>query len=150
MNFLLNVKISYFLFFTYLKISQSTMSWKKNSPHIKKFFISSFSSTSPAIRMLKWVNVWLQFDNKVSTWFPELHRIERAGEFLFLIYLCSTKKIYFRLQTSLICKKEKKKTSCEKWLLGGVPQESFPKEFSKFTARSLFLALLKVFRPSCL
>ena len=48
--------------------------------------------------------------------------------------------------------KKKKKTSCEKWLLGGVPQKSFPKYFSKFTERhlwgSLFLTLLKVFSSS--
>ena len=54
-------------------------------------------------------------------------------------------------QTSLICKKEKT-TSCEKWLLGGVLQKSFPKNFTKFTEKylcySLFLILLKTFRPS--
>ena len=35
-----------------------------------KFFSSSFSSTYPAIRMPKWVHVWPQLDNEVSTWFP--------------------------------------------------------------------------------
>ena len=48
--------------------------------------------------------------------------------------------------------KRKKTTSCEKWLLGGVLQNSFPKNFSKFTEKylcdSLFLTLLKVFTPS--
>ena len=48
--------------------------------------------------------------------------------------------------------KREKKTLCEKWWLGCVLQKSFPKYFSKFTERhlwgSLFLTLLKVFRPS--
>ena len=48
--------------------------------------------------------------------------------------------------------KRKKTTSCEKWLLGGVLQNSFPKNFSKFTEKylcdTLFLTLLKVFMPS--
>ena len=54
-------------------------------------FISSFSSTSPAIGMPKLVHVWPQLDNEVSTWFPYLHRIECTCEFLLLIYHCSTK-----------------------------------------------------------
>ena len=48
--------------------------------------------------------------------------------------------------------KRKKTTSCEKWLLGGVLQNSFSKNFSKFTEKylcdSIFLTLLKVFTPS--
>ena len=67
LNFLLTIKISYFLFFLYVKISQSIMTWKENSAHINKFFSSSFSSTSLAIRMPKWVHLWQQFDNEVST-----------------------------------------------------------------------------------
>ena len=73
-----------------------------------KFFSSFFSSTSLTIRMPKPVHVWPQLDNEVSTWFPKLHRIERACEFFLLIYHRSTKQIDFRLQTSLICKKKKK------------------------------------------
>ena len=50
--------------------------------------------------------------------------------------------------------KGKKTTSCEKWLLGGVLQNSFSKNFSKFTEKylcdSIFLTLLKVFTPSSL
>ena len=45
-----------------------------------------------------------------------------------------------------------KKTTCEKWLLGGVLQNSFSKHFSKFAEKylcdSIFLTLLKVFPPS--
>ena len=57
--------------------------------------------------------------------------IEQACEFLPLIYHCSTRSINFRLQTSLISKKEKETTSCEKRLLGGILQKSFPKYFLK-------------------
>ena len=51
LNFLLTIKVSYFLFFTYVKNLRSTMTRKENLPYINKFFSSSFSSTSPAIRM---------------------------------------------------------------------------------------------------
>ena len=48
--------------------------------------------------------------------------------------------------------KRKKTTSCEKWLLGGVLQNNFPINFSKFKEKylcdSLFLTLLKVFALS--
>ena len=54
------------------------------------------------------------------------------------------------MQTSLICKKEKA-TSCEKWLLGGVLQKRFSKNFTNFTEKylcySLLLILLETFRP---
>ena len=70
LNFLLTIKASYFLFFTYVKSSRSTMTWKENLPQINKFFSFSFLSTSPGIRMPKWVHVWRQLDNEVSTWFP--------------------------------------------------------------------------------
>ena len=123
---------------------------KENLLHINMFFSSSFSSTSPATGMPKWSHVWPQLDNDRSTWFPWLQRIEQGCGFLLLIYHCSTKYIDFRLQTSLISKKGKT-TSCEKWLLG-VLQKIFPKNLSKFAGKylcvSLFLTLLKVFRPS--
>ena len=58
---------------------------------------------------------------------------------------------WFKLQTSLICKKEKA-TSYEKWLLGGVLQKKISKNFTKFTEKylcyNLFLILLKTVRPS--
>ena len=56
----------------------------------------------------KLVHVWPQLDNEVSTWFPNLHRIEMTCEFLLLIYHRTTKQIDYRLQTSLIWKKKKK------------------------------------------
>ena len=70
LNILLTVKVSYFLFLTYLKSSRSATTWKENLPYINYFLCSSFSPTSPAIRMPKWVHVWQQLDNEVSTWFP--------------------------------------------------------------------------------
>ena len=57
-----------------------------------------------------------------------------------------------RLQTSMICKNKKKKKECEKWLLGGVLQMNFTKNYTKFTEKylceGLFLILLKVSGPS--
>ena len=48
--------------------------------------------------------------------------------------------------------KRRKITSCEKWLIGAVLQNSFPKKFSKFIENylcdTLFLTLLKVFTQS--
>ena len=70
LELLLTFKASYFLFFTCVKILRSTMTWKENLPHINKFFSSPFSSTSAVIRMPKWVHMWPQVDNEVSTWFP--------------------------------------------------------------------------------
>ena len=70
LNFLLTIKISYFLFFTYMKSAWTTITWKENLPHINKFFSSSFSFSSPAIRMPKRVYVWEQLDNEVTAWFP--------------------------------------------------------------------------------
>ena len=50
------------------------------------------------------------------------------------------------------CSAKRKKTrSCEKWMLGDVMQNSFPKNFSKFTFKYLchfLFILLKVFAPS--
>ena len=131
MNFLLTIKIGYFSFFTYVKISWSP--W-----HIKgefnTFFSSFFSSTFPDIRMPKSVHVWPQLDNEDSTLFPKLHRIERACEFLLLIYHRSTKQTEFRLKPRWSVKR-KKTTTCKKWLLGGVLQNSFPKNFTKSTEK---------------
>ena len=137
MNFLLTIKVSYFLFFTYVKSSRSTVTWKENLPHMNKFFSFSFFSTSPAMRMPKSVHVWRQLDNEVSTWFPWLQRIERACEFLPLIYQCSIKWIDFRLETSLICKRKKEHYLRFMWFLGRNLQKSFPKNFLKLTENYL-------------
>ena len=70
LNFLVTIKVGYFLFFTYVKSLRSTITWKENLPHINKFLCSLFSSACAAIRILKWVQVWQQLDNEVTTWFP--------------------------------------------------------------------------------
>ena len=67
LNFLLTIKVSYFLFYTYVKSWRSTMARKENLPHINTYFRFSFPSTSLAIRMPKWVHAWQQLDNEVST-----------------------------------------------------------------------------------
>ena len=56
MNFLLTIQVSYFLFFTYVKSSRSTMTWKENLPQINNFSSFSFLSASPDIRMPKRVH----------------------------------------------------------------------------------------------
>ena len=63
-NFLLTIEISYCLFFTYVKILRSTITWMENLPHVNKFFTSFFSSTSAIIRMPKRVHVWLNLTMK--------------------------------------------------------------------------------------
>ena len=126
LELLLTIRVSYFLFFTYLKSSRITITWTENLPHINKFFSSSFSFASPAIRIPKLVYVWQQLDSKVYVWFPELHSIELACEFLPLISNCSTKWTDFRLRTSLIWKNEK---NCH--VRRRVLQKSSPKNFLK-------------------
>ena len=112
-------------------------------------FVSSFFSSAFNAYFQVGTYVWPQLDNEVSTWFPNPHGIERACEFLLLIYHCSTKQIDFRLQTLLISKKEKKRT-CE--MLGGVLQKNVSKNFTKFTEKylceRLILTLLNTFRQS--
>ena len=53
----LTIKISYFLFcvcedFAIYHCMEGVL------PHINEFFSSCFSSTSPAIKMVKWVHEW--------------------------------------------------------------------------------------------
>ena len=70
LNFLLTIKVSYFLFYTYVKSLRSTMTWKENLPQSKRFFSLSFLSTSPAIRMPKWV---MCGDNLTMKFPPDSH-----------------------------------------------------------------------------
>ena len=74
--------------------------------------------------------------NEISTWFPLLHRTERACELQLLLYYCSTKYIVLGCKPRWSAKK-KKKTSCEKWLLGGVLQKPLTENFTKFTEKYL-------------
>ena len=126
------------------------MTWKENLPHINKYFSFSFFSTSPAIRMPKWVHMWGQRDNNFP---PDFHNYTGLNGFVNCIS-------WFTIATPnelvLGCKPhwsaKGKKATCEKWLLGGVLQNSFSKNFSKFTEKylcdSIFLTLLKVFTTS--
>ena len=58
LNFLLTIKFSFFLYFSYV-----TIKWKKNLPYLNKFFSPFLSSSSPAIEMSKSVQVWPELDN---------------------------------------------------------------------------------------
>ena len=48
LELLLTTKISYSLFFRYVKISRSTITQKENLPHFNKFLCFSFTPTSDA------------------------------------------------------------------------------------------------------
>ena len=119
-----------------MKSSRSTLKWKENLPQINKFFSVSFVSTSPAIRMPKWV----MCDNNLTMKFPAgFHNYTGlngpVNSFIWFTIAPSNELI-------LGCKpywsvKRKKTTSCEKWLPGGVLQNSFPKNLSKFTEKYL-------------
>ena len=133
-NFLLTIQISYFLFFRYLKISRSTITWKDNLPHFYKFFSSSFSSTSPVVGMPKGVHVWLQLDNEFP---PDSHNytgLNKLKNSFSWFTISPPNKLILGYKPHWSAK-SKNTTSCEKWLLGGVLQKIFPTNFSKFTEK---------------
>ena len=151
MDFLLTIKVSYFLFYTYVKGSRSTMAWKENLLHINKYFSFSFFQL---LQLLECLSGYMCGDSVTINFPPDFHNYTGLNEFV----NCFT---WFTIATPneliLGCKphwsaKGKKTTSCEKWLLGGVLQNSFSKHFSNFTEKhlcdSLFLTLLKVFTLS--
>ena len=150
LNFLLTIKVSYFLFFTYVRSSRSTTTWKENLPQINKFFSFSFLSTSPAIRVP--ISRYRCGENLTMKFPPVFHNYTGLNGFVNSVP-------WFTIAPSneliLGCKshwstERKKTTSCEKWLLGDVLQNSFHKNSSKLTEKylcdeSFFLTLLKVF-----
>ena len=147
MSFLLTIKVSYFLFFTYVKGSRSTMTWKGNVPHMNKFFNCSFFQL---LQLLECLSGYICGDNLTMKFPPDFHNYTGLNG------LINSSPWFTIPQTEFIlgCKphwsaKRKRTTSCEKWLRGGVLQNSFPKNFSKFTEKylcdSFFLTLLKVF-----
>ena len=151
MNFLWTIKFSYFLFYTYMKSSRSATTWKENLPHINKCFSFSFLQL---LQLLKCLSGYMCGGNLTMKFPPDFHKYTGlnglANSFPWFNIAPPNKLV-------LGCKphwsaQRKKRTSCEKWLLGGVLQNSFPKNFSKFTEKylcdSLFLTLLKVFTPS--
>ena len=66
LNFLWTTKISYFLFFRYVKIYVSTITQNENLPHFNKFFSSSFSSTANANSHMRGHNLTMKFP-------PDIH-----------------------------------------------------------------------------
>ena len=106
------------------------------------------------LQLLEYLSGYMRGDNLTMKFPPDFHNYTRLNGLLNSFPLFT---IAPRNELILGCKphwsaKRKKTTSCEKWLLGGVLQNSFPKNFSKFTEKylcdSLFLTLLKVFTPS--
>ena len=106
------------------------------------------------LQLLECLSGYMCGDSVTIKFPPDFHNYTGLNEFV----NCFT---WFTIATPneliLGCKphwsaKRKKTTSCEKWLLGGVLQNSFSKNFSKFTEKylcdSIFLTLLKVFTPS--
>ena len=104
-------------------------------------------------QLLECLSGYMCGDNVTIKFPPDFHNYTGLKGFVncFPWFTIATpNELILRLQTSLICKR--KKTTCEKWLLGGVLQNSLSKNFSKFTEKylcdSIFLILLKVFTPS--
>ena len=129
------------------------MTWKENLPHINKFFSSSFF---PLLQLLECLSGYMCGDNLTMKFPPDFQNYTGMNG---LVNSFTWFTIAPPNELILGCKphwsaKRKKTTSCEKWLLGGVLQNSFPKNFSKFTEKylcdTLFLTLLKVFTLSAL
>ena len=149
---MLTIKVSYFLFFKYVKSSRSTMTWKENLPQINKFFSFPFFQL---LQLLECLSGYMCSD-KLTMEFPtNFHNYTGLNG---LVNSFPWFTIAPPNELILGCKphwsaKRKKTTSCEKSLLG-VLQNSFPKNFSTFTEKylcdCLFLTLLKVFAPSSL
>ena len=90
LDLLLIIKCSYFLFFTYVKCSRSTIAWTENLPHINKFFRSSFSFTSPAARM---PNGYICCHNLTMKFPPDFHNYTGLYSLWIPSPNCSTKWI---------------------------------------------------------
>ena len=151
MNFLLTVKVSYFLFFTYVKSSRSTMTWKENFHTWTNFSVFPFFQL---LQLWECLSRYMCGDNLTMKFPPDFpYYTGMKG----LVSSSPWFTIAPPNELILGCKphwsaKRNKTISCEKWLLGGVLQNSFPENFSKFTDKylydNLFLTLLKVFTPS--
>ena len=150
MNFLWTIKFSYFLFYTYMKSSRSATTWKENLPHINKYFSFSFLQL---LQLLECLSGYMCGGNLTMKFPPDFHKYTGLNGLLNFFP-------WFNIATPneliLGCKphwsSKMKKTTREKWLLRGVLQNSFSKNFSTFTEKhlcvSLFLTLIKVFTPS--
>ena len=106
------------------------------------------------LQLLECLSWYLCGDNVTIKFPPDFHNYTGLNRFVncFPWFTIATPNEFI-----LGCKphwsaKGKKTAPCEKWLLGGVLQNSFSKSFSKFAEKylcnSIFLTLLKVFTPS--
>ena len=147
---MLTIKVSYFLFYTYVKSSRSTMTWKENLPHMNKFFSFSFFQL---LQLLECLSGYMCGDNLTMKFPPDFHNYTGLNVLVnsFPWFTIATPNELI-LGCKLHWSAKRKKTTCEKWFLGDVLQNSFSRNFSKFTEKhlcvSLFLTLLKVFMPS--
>ena len=71
MHFLLTIKVSYFLFFTYVKSSRFTMTWKENLPHINKFFSFSYFQL---LQLLECLSGYMCGDNLTMKFPLDFHK----------------------------------------------------------------------------
>ena len=151
MNFLLTIKISYFSFSRTWKFRDLTWHERRIHPTLTSFSVLAFL---PLLQLLECLNGYMCGHNLTMKFPPDFHNYTGLNGFVncFPWFTIATPN-----ELILGCKpnwsaKGKKVTSCEKWFLGGLLQNSFPKNFSKFTEKylcdSLFLTLLKVFTPS--
>ena len=80
-------------------------------------------------------SVYMCGHNLTLTFPPDLHNYtELNGLVSFFSQFCITPQKKLILDWKLYCsaKRKKKTSSCKRWLLGGVLQKGFPKNFSKF------------------
>ena len=105
------------------------------------------------LQLLECLSGYMCCDNVTIKFPPDFHNYTRLNGFVNCFPWFTFAKPN---ELILSCKphwseKGKKTISCEKWLLGGVLQNSLSKNFSKFTEKylcgSIFLTLLKVFTP---
>ena len=112
--------------------------WHERRIHLT---LTSFSVLPflPLLQLLECQNWYMCGHNLTMKFPPDFHNYTGLNGFVncFPWFTIATPN-----ELILGCKphwsaKRKKTTSCEKWLLGGVLQNSFPKNFSKFTEKYL-------------
>ena len=150
LNFLLTIKVSYFLFCTFVKSSRSTLhEWRISHT-------STSISVYPFFQLLQLLECLIGYmcgGNLTMKFPPDFHNYTGLNGLVnsFPIFtIVPPNKVILDCKPHWSAKG--KKTTCEKWLLRGILQNSFSKNFSIFTEKhlcvSLFLTQLKVFMPS--
>ena len=144
-------KLAISYLFTYVKSSRFTMWRERRIYHtLTSFSVFPFNQL---LQLLKYLSGYMCGDNLTMEFLPDFHNYTGLDG---LVNSFTWFTIAPPNELILGCKphwsaKRKKRTSCEKWLVGVVLQNSFPKNFSKFTKKylceTLFLTLLKVFTP---